>query len=89
MQIKFILSAPANPPSLIRKLAGLVVMVAVLAVALMFSAVLLVVIAVWASLPGLICGGRHVTCASSFALFKRRRGHAQNLQATMQYLKVK
>lgn len=46
MQMKFGLNPPANSPSPLRKLAGLVVTVAVVVLALMFSAVLLVVLAI-------------------------------------------
>ncbi len=46
MQIKYVLNSPANPPGPLRKLAGLVVTVAILGLALMFSAALLTVIAI-------------------------------------------
>lgn len=46
MQIRFISLPPSSPATPLRKLAGVVITVAVLALALMFSAVLLVVIAV-------------------------------------------
>jgi len=46
MQIKYVSGTSTHPTSPLRKLVGLVVTVAVLALALMFSAVLLVVIAI-------------------------------------------
>ena len=46
MQIKYVLNPPANPPSLLRKLVGLVMTLTLVALALMFSAVLLVVIVI-------------------------------------------
>ncbi|MBI5005764.1 MAG: hypothetical protein HZB95_01440 [Nitrosomonadales bacterium] len=46
MQIRFISNSPEKPPSPLRKLAGLVVTVAVVVLVLMFSAVLLVVLAI-------------------------------------------
>jgi len=46
MQIKYVLNFPSNPPGLLRKLAGLVVTLALVALVLMFSAVLFVVILV-------------------------------------------
>ena len=46
MQIKYVLNSPANPPGPLRKLTGLVVTVAILGLVLMFSAALLVVIAI-------------------------------------------
>ena len=46
MQIKYVLNSPSNPPGLLRKLVGLVMTLALLALVLMFSAVLLVVIVI-------------------------------------------
>jgi len=46
MQIKYVLNSPANPPSLLRKLVGLVMTLALVGLVLMFSAVLLVVIVI-------------------------------------------
>lgn len=46
MQIRFVMPPPANPPSLLRKIVGVVVTIAVAVVALMFSAVFFAVIAV-------------------------------------------
>lgn len=46
MQIKYVLNSPSNPPSLFRKLVALVVTVALVGLVLMFSAVLLVGIAI-------------------------------------------
>ncbi len=53
MQMKFVLNAPAKPRSPLRKLAAFVVAVAVFTLAVMFSAVLLVVILVAASIAGI------------------------------------
>ncbi|MBI4808969.1 MAG: hypothetical protein HY799_08490 [Nitrosomonadales bacterium] len=44
--MKFELNSPANPPGPLRKLLGLVVTVVIVVLALMFSAVLLVVLAI-------------------------------------------
>lgn len=52
MRIKFISIYPSTPPGPFRKLAGAVAAVAVLALALMFSAVLLVIIALVATIAG-------------------------------------
>lgn len=52
MQIKFIPPAAANPPSLLRKAATLVVTAALAAVALMFSAVALTLILILALIVG-------------------------------------
>ena len=46
MQIKYVLNAPANPPGPLRRLIGVVVTVAILGLVLMFSAALLVVVAI-------------------------------------------
>jgi len=46
MQQRFVLNSQAKPPSLLRKLVALVITVAMFALVLMFSAVLLVVILV-------------------------------------------
>lgn len=46
MQQRFVLDSQAKPPSLLRKLVALVITVAMFALVLMFSAVLLVVILV-------------------------------------------
>jgi Flp pilus assembly protein TadB len=46
MQMKYGLNSPAKPPGLLRKLVALLVTVALVGVVLMFSAVLLVVIAI-------------------------------------------
>ncbi len=53
MQIRFIMPPPSKPPSLLHKLVGFLVAVAVAIVALMFSAIFFVVIAVF----GLIAWG--------------------------------
>jgi HAMP domain-containing protein len=53
MQMNFELNSPSRPPSLLRKLVGLVVTVAVVALALMFSAMLLVVIAIIGTIAGI------------------------------------
>ncbi len=50
MQIRFISNTSAQPPSLLRKLLALVITVAVAAVALMFGAVLLLVLLVLGTL---------------------------------------
>jgi ABC-type transport system involved in Fe-S cluster assembly fused permease/ATPase subunit len=46
MQTRFIMPPPANPPSALRKIAGVLVTLAVAIVVLMFSAVFFAVIAV-------------------------------------------
>ncbi len=52
MQKRFVLNSPAQPPSLLRKLVALVITVAMFALVLMFSAVVLVVILVVGVLAG-------------------------------------
>ena len=46
MQIRFVMPPPANQPSALRKIAGVVVTIVVAIIALMFSAVFFTVIAV-------------------------------------------
>ncbi|MBI5891224.1 MAG: hypothetical protein HZB47_11200 [Nitrosomonadales bacterium] len=50
MQMKFQLNSPSNPPGLLRKLVALILTVAILGLVLMFSAVLLVVVAIVGSM---------------------------------------
>lgn len=52
MQIRFVMPPPANPPSLLRKIVGVIVTVAVAIVALMFSVVFFAVIAVIGVIAG-------------------------------------
>ncbi len=52
MQIKYILNSRSKPPGPLRKLAALVVTAALVGLVLMFSAVLLVVIAIVGTIAG-------------------------------------
>jgi len=52
MQMKFVLSSPAKPRSPLRKLVTLIVTVAMVGLALMFSAVLLALIVIVGSIAG-------------------------------------
>jgi hypothetical protein len=52
MQIQYELNSPAKPPGLLRKLVALVVTVALVCLALMFSAVLLVIIVIVGTIVG-------------------------------------
>ena len=52
MQIRFVMPPPANPPSALRKIVGVIVTVAVADVALMFSVVFFAVIAVVGVIAG-------------------------------------
>jgi len=52
MQIRFVMPPPANPPSALRKIVGVIVTVAVAIVALMFSVVFFAVIAVVGVIAG-------------------------------------
>jgi hypothetical protein len=52
MQIKYQLNPPGKPPGLLRKLVALAVMVALIALVLMFSAVLFAIILVVGAIAG-------------------------------------